>query len=51
MLLVCVRYIISRTIMLVFSQARGLYLPKGRELAWAWLQRTVDAGDRQRGLW
>ena len=35
MLLVCVRYIISGTVMLVFSQARGIYLPKGRELAWA----------------
>ena len=35
MLLVCVRYMISGTIMLVFSRARGLYLPKGKELAWA----------------
>jgi drug/metabolite transporter (DMT)-like permease len=35
MLLVCVRYMISGTIMLLFSRARGLYLPKGRELAWA----------------
>jgi drug/metabolite transporter (DMT)-like permease len=35
MLLVCVRYLISGAIMLVFSRARGLYLPRGRELAWA----------------
>ncbi len=35
MLLVCVRYIISGTIMLAFARVRGLYLPKGRELAWA----------------
>jgi drug/metabolite transporter (DMT)-like permease len=35
MLLVCVRYVISGAIMLVFSRARGLYLPKGKELAWA----------------
>jgi drug/metabolite transporter (DMT)-like permease len=35
MLLVCVRYMISGTIMLVFARARGLYLPRGKELAWA----------------
>ncbi len=35
MLLVCVRYMISGSIMLAFARARGLYLPKGRELAWA----------------
>jgi len=35
MLLVCVRYVISGAIMLVFARARGLYLPKGKELAWA----------------
>ena len=35
MLLVCVRYLISGAIMLVFSRARGLYLPRGKELAWA----------------
>jgi drug/metabolite transporter (DMT)-like permease len=35
MLLVCVRYVISGAITLVFAQARGLYLPKGKELAWA----------------
>jgi drug/metabolite transporter (DMT)-like permease len=35
MLLVCVRYVISGTIMLVFARARGLYLPRGKELAWA----------------
>jgi drug/metabolite transporter (DMT)-like permease len=35
MLLVCVRYVISGAITLLFSRARGLYLPKGKELAWA----------------
>ena len=35
LLLVCVRYVISGTIMLAFSRVRGLYLPRGRELAWA----------------
>jgi drug/metabolite transporter (DMT)-like permease len=35
MLLVCVRYVMSGTIMLVFARARGLYLPRGKELAWA----------------
>lgn len=35
MLLVCVRYMISGTIMLVFARVRGLYLPRGKELAWA----------------
>jgi len=44
MLLVCVRYIISGTVMLVFSQARGLYLPKGRELAWACFSGLLTLG-------
>jgi len=35
MLLVAVRYTISGTIMLVFCRVRGLYLPRGKELAWA----------------
>ena len=35
LLLVCVRYVISGTIMLAFSRVRGLYLPRGKELAWA----------------
>ena len=33
LLLVTVRYLISGSIMLVFARARGLYLPRGRELA------------------
>src|SRR5262245_45965274 len=44
MLLVCVRYIISGTVMLVFSQVRGLYLPKGRELAWACFSGLLTLG-------
>ena len=35
MLLVCIRYMISGSIMLLFARARGLYLPRGKELAWA----------------
>src|ERR1700758_5022479 len=33
LMLVTVRYLISGTIMLLFAKARGLYLPRGRELA------------------
>src|SRR5258708_31145445 len=44
MLLVCVRYVISGTIMLVFSRARGLYLPKGKELAWACFSGLLTLG-------
>ncbi len=44
MLLVCVRYIISGSITLVFSRARGLYLPKGRELAWACFSGLLTLG-------
>ena len=44
MLLVCVRYVISGSIMLVFSRARGLYLPKGKELAWACFSGLLTLG-------
>ncbi|MCX6629875.1 MAG: EamA family transporter [Candidatus Solibacter sp.] len=44
MLLVCVRYMISGTMMLVFSRARGLYLPKGQELAWACFSGLLTLG-------
>ena len=44
MLLVCVRYVISGAIMLVFSRARGLYLPRGKELAWACFSGLVRGG-------
>jgi drug/metabolite transporter (DMT)-like permease len=33
MLLVCVRYLISGTIMILFALARGSHVPRGRELA------------------
>ena len=35
MLLVCARYLLSGSITLAFTRARGLYLPRGKELAWA----------------
>ena len=44
MLLVCVRYIISGSITLAFSRARGLYLPKGKELAWACFSGLLTLG-------
>ena len=44
MLLVCVRYMISGSIMLIFARARGLYLPKGRELAWACFSGLLTLG-------
>jgi len=44
MLLVCVRYVISGAIMLVFSRARGMYLPKGKELAWACFSGLLTLG-------
>jgi len=44
MLLVCVRYMISGSIMLAFARARGLYLPKGRELAWACFSGLLTLG-------
>jgi drug/metabolite transporter (DMT)-like permease len=44
MMLVCVRYIISGAITLAFSRVRGLYLPKGRELAWACFSGLLTLG-------
>ncbi len=44
MLLVCVRYMISGSIMLLFARARGLYLPKGKELAWACFSGMLTLG-------
>jgi drug/metabolite transporter (DMT)-like permease len=35
MLLVCVRYVLSGSIMLLFARARGIYLPRGRDLVTA----------------
>ena len=47
MVLVCLRYITSGTITLLFARARGMYLPKGRELAWACFsgQLTLSVGN------
>jgi drug/metabolite transporter (DMT)-like permease len=44
MILVCVRYIISGSIMLLFARARGLYLPRGSELAWACFSGLLTLG-------
>jgi drug/metabolite transporter (DMT)-like permease len=44
MTLVCVRYLISGSIMLLFSRVRGLYLPRGRELLWACFSGLLTLG-------
>ena len=44
MTLVCVRFLISGSIMLLFSWARGLYLPRGRELAAACFSGMLTLG-------
>jgi len=42
--LVCVRYVISGAIMLLFAMARGIYLPRGRELAAACFSGLLTLG-------
>ena len=44
LLLVCVRYLISGTLLLGFARARGLYLPRGRELVWACFSGLLTLG-------
>ena len=44
MLLVCVRYIISGSITLVFARARGMHLPRGKELGWACFSGALTLG-------
>jgi drug/metabolite transporter (DMT)-like permease len=44
MLLVCVRYIISGSLLLGFARLRGFYLPKGKELAWACFSGLLTLG-------
>jgi drug/metabolite transporter (DMT)-like permease len=44
MILVCVRYLISGSILLAFARLRGLYLPRGRELAWACFSGMLTLG-------
>jgi drug/metabolite transporter (DMT)-like permease len=44
MTLVCVRYLISGSILLLFARARGLYLPKGKELRWACFSGLLTLG-------
>ena len=42
--LVCVRYLISGSILLLFAKARGIYLPRGRELAAACFSGFLTLG-------
>jgi drug/metabolite transporter (DMT)-like permease len=42
--LVCVRYVISGGLLVGFAKARGLYLPKGRELATACFSGLLTLG-------
>jgi drug/metabolite transporter (DMT)-like permease len=44
LMLVCVRFIISGSILLLFARARGLYLPRGRELAAACFSGVLTLG-------
>ncbi len=44
LLLVCVRYLISGSLLLGFARARGLYLPRGRELGWACFSGLLTLG-------
>ena len=44
LMLVTVRYLISGSIMLLFAKARGLYLPRGRELAAACFSGFLTLG-------
>ena len=44
LMLVCVRYLISGSLMLLFAKARGLYLPRGRELVAACFSGFLTLG-------
>jgi drug/metabolite transporter (DMT)-like permease len=44
LMLVCLRYLLSGSIMLLFAKARGLYLPRGRELAAACFSGFLTLG-------
>lgn len=44
LMLICVRYLLSGSILLLFARARGLYLPHGRELAAACLSGFLTLG-------
>lgn len=44
LMLVTVRYLLSGSIMLLFARARGLYLPRGRELAAACVSGFLTLG-------
>jgi drug/metabolite transporter (DMT)-like permease len=44
MILVCVRYIISGSLLLGFARMRGIYLPQGKELAWACFSGLLTLG-------
>lgn len=44
LMLICVRYLLSGSILLLFAKARGLYLPRGRELAAACFSGFLTLG-------
>ena len=44
LMLVCVRFIFSGSILLLFAKARGLYLPRGKELAAACFSGLLTLG-------
>jgi drug/metabolite transporter (DMT)-like permease len=44
LLLVCVRFIISGSLLLGFAHVRGFYLPKGKDLAWACFSGLLTLG-------
>ena len=44
LMLVCVRYLLSGAILLLFAKARGLYIPRGRELAAACFSGFLTLG-------
>jgi drug/metabolite transporter (DMT)-like permease len=50
LVLVCVRYIISGSLLVLFARARGLYLPRGRELAAACFSGFLVLGIGNGGL-
>jgi drug/metabolite transporter (DMT)-like permease len=44
LVLICVRFVISGSIMLLFARVRGIYLPRGRELAAACFSGILTLG-------
>jgi drug/metabolite transporter (DMT)-like permease len=44
LVLVAIRFIISGSILLLFARVRGLYLPRGKDLAWACFSGLLTLG-------